>query len=207
MATTGSNFVYVTDAGNALLQGSAAVSPPFVAAMSPVQALECVNSAPDNPALPSYPGVCVDRVSVDLSLLSTQVPLQVGQTQVAMGAYLGGYAKNGAVLLSLSGTTAQSIDFTATSAASPAAYAGDTTLATWYAIIVRNLGAANVTISPGASNPLRNEFGGTSPTYTLAPGDVFIMNSSAGQAVDSTHKVLTFTPSANTTLAVSFGGA
>lgn len=204
---TGSNFVYTANAGNPLLVGSTVVSTPVLAALSPVQALEAVNSKPSNPALPSYPGVCVDRITVDLSLTSAQVPLQVGQTQVAMGTYLGGYAKEGSVLLELSGTTAQSVDFLLTTTGPPAATAGDTVLATWNTITVINLGTANVVISPAATNPLRTEIGGTSPTFTLAPGDVFVMNSAAGQAVDSTHNSLTFTPAASTNVAVSFGGA
>jgi hypothetical protein len=208
MATTGSNFVYVTDAGNSLLVGSAAIAPPFLVAMNPVQALELVNSKPMNTALPSYPGVCVDRLSVDLSLLPAQVPLQVGANQVAMGAYLGGYAKNGSVLLSFTGTTAQTILFTNTTTNTPAAYAGDTALATWYTIVFQNLSTSgNIVISPASSNPLLIPFGGTTPTYTLAYGDTCVWNSAAGQAVGSTHTGLTFTPTAGGILAVSFGGA
>ncbi len=205
---TGSNFVYTANAGNPLLVGSTVVSTPILAALSPVQALEAVNSKNQgNPALTSYPGVCVDRVTVDLSLLSSQVPLPVGETQPAMGTYLGGYAKEGSVLLELSGTTAQTVDFLLTTTNSPAATAGDTVLATWYAITVVNLGTANVTISPAASNPLSIAFGGTSPTYTLAPGEVVVFHSAAGRTVSSTANGLTFTPAASTNVAVSFGGA
>jgi len=84
-------------------------------------------------------------------------------------------------------------------------------LATLNALMIQNVShaASTIAVSPGASNPLTlpNALGGTSPTISLLLGDVLCEYSKAGQAVDSTHKSLTFTPTFGGILLVAYGGA
>lgn len=120
----------------------------------------------------------------------------------------GGFAKTAAIVLSFTGTTPITIDFTALAAATGVQVAGATSFATWNHIEFQNVGVASaITIAPGASNPLRNQLGGTSPTMTLQQNDFQHWNSNAGETVDSTHKTLTFTPTAAGTLLIGVAGA
>jgi hypothetical protein len=110
------------------------------------------------------------------------------------------YANAAGVVLTFTGTTPITLDFTNLVAATGVVVKGVGTwagsFATWTNILIQNIGAASepIAVSPGASNPLRTALGGTTPTYTLATGDVVHMNSSATAVVDATHKTITFTP-------------
>lgn len=128
----------------------------------------------------------LDRLSVDLSKA--------------------GYDKNGAFLLNLSSSTPATVDLTAVG--SPAVTAGDTAFAGWKEMILVNLGAQDVLVSPGSSNPARTPLAGTSPTFTVPAGSAVRWHVAAGLAVDSTHKTLKFDPgSAAATIAVCIGGS
>lgn len=116
-----------------------------------------------------------------------------------------GYSKNGCVVLTLSGTTPVTIDLTSLN--SQTVYAGDTSFATWKEVIFTNLGATDLTVSPGASNPLRTPLGGTSPTLLSYASGKTRWHCPAGQAVDGTHKTLTITPTSGGTIAICVGGA
>lgn len=118
-----------------------------------------------------------------------------------------GFALNGAARYTLSGTTPVSCDLTnlATAAASSA---GDPTFAKFMRLVVFNDGAADVTIAPGGSNPATIGLGGTSPTLTVPAGKAVVLNyATAGVTVDSTHKIITITPTAGGSTCVAVGGA
>lgn len=118
-----------------------------------------------------------------------------------------GFALNGAYVKTLSGTTAVNPDLTdLTSGAT--SYAGDTTFAKVFELIVYNTGAADITVAPGGSNPFTIGLNGTTPTLTVKAGDkVAIGYGTTGITVDSTHKVITITPTAGGSVALVVGGA
>ncbi len=196
---TGSNFVQVAGGTNGVLSGSAVTTGNFVQALNPNAALNAVNSA-------ASPGVPLDRVLFDLAL--TQVPVPVGTTFSALGKAVGGYAKNGCSLITLTSTTAVDVDLTDLTANGSPKTAGDTGFATVNAIVLNNLGATDLTIKPGGSNPANfPKFTGTTPTLTIPAGSAICLQNAAGATVDSTHKIFTITPTSGGLLAVSIGGA
>ena len=194
MATTGSNIVEVT---SAVLEGTGVVASPSVLAVMP-GAAEVIEQGSG--------GVVLDKVIADLAF--TALPTAGSGMHVRpCGKMLGNYAKNGGAIYSTSGTTPISPDLTnlATGAASSA---GDVTFATVNTLIFRNLGAADMTIAPGASNPSNiPKFTGTTPTLALPAGSVLVVHSNAGVTIDGTHKVFTVTPTAGGVFSVSAGGA
>lgn len=117
------------------------------------------------------------------------------------------------VVMTLTSTTAITLDLTNLVAATGVVVAGQGTFAnsfaTWSHILVQNIGTGSkpVAISPGASNPIRNQLGGTSPTHTLQTTDVLHWVAGAGLAVDSTHKTVTFTPTSGGSLLIWIGGS
>lgn len=196
MATTGSNFIEVA---TTTLKGSAVTTAPYIETMGPKEASAIETGSG---------GSAVDKVEVNLALTAVPTVGTPHLTNDYYGKVLGGYAKNGCILLSLSGTTAQSIDFTDLTVNTPAGTAGDTTFATVSCLVYRNLGTTDLTLAPGASNPANApKFSGTTPTITIPAGSVFVWHSNAPVTIDSTHKVNTITPTAGGTLAVSVGGS
>src|SRR6516164_48326 len=148
---TGQNFVQVIS-GNPLLNGSIVSTPPYVLGMGQPSALNCVNATPQNPQITAQNAVPLDRIVFDLAL--TAIPPGVGTTFATFGKYVGGFAKNGACLINLTGTTAVSIDLTALGTFTGlTSQSGDTSLATVNCLIFNNLGTLAVTIAPGATNP------------------------------------------------------
>lgn len=118
-----------------------------------------------------------------------------------------GFAKNGCFHVTTSGTTAVNVDLTnlATGATTTA---GDTVFATGNKIKFYNTGAADMTISPGASNPSNfPKFTGTTPTILLPAGSILTYEVPAGVTIDSTHKVVTITPTAGGDVLIGVGGA
>jgi hypothetical protein len=210
MGTQYSNFVVNTGTAPVLV-GSAVLTPPTLAAVGPKEALALsqVDQVVGGIGTPNAGATVVaDRLTFDPSIVEIPFPGTPPQVPEVYGTVLGGYAKNGAVLLELSGTTAQTVNLTNTAANTPAATAGDTVFATAYVVRVKNLGTAAVTISPGASNPSPlPALGGTSPTYALPAGSEVLFHSSAGDAISGTACNLTFTPAATTNVAVTVGGA
>jgi hypothetical protein len=193
---TGSNFVEVTAT---TLNGTAVTTAPYVDTYGPKEAMVTQQG---------NGGKCVDRVTYDLSL--TQIPSAGTPPPVPenYGTIVGAFAKNACALLTLTGTTAITLDLTNVVAATGVVVAGDTSFATANVLILNNLGAVDLTISPGGSNPARiPQLGGTTPTLTIPAGSCIAIHSAAGYAVDSTHKTFTITPTAGGTLAVSVGGA
>lgn len=130
-------------------------------------------------------GTVLDRIATDLSKA--------------------GFALNGGVILNLAISTPHTIDLTALS--SETVTAGDLVFATWKQIILVNLGLNPVTVSPGASNPIRSDFVGTGPGRAVRPGAWDVWFDPAGKVVDSTHKTITFDPGAFVAqIAVFIGG-
>lgn len=123
-----------------------------------------------------------------------------------------GYAKNGVFHVTTTGTTAVNIDLTnlATNATSTS---GDTTFATYNMLIFYNLSgldgvaAADMTVAPGASNGVSKFLSGTTPTLTLGSSSRVAFEYTAGVTVDSTHKIITVTPTAGGNFAVVVCGA
>lgn len=214
MATTGQNFVLTGGTGT-YLSGATVVTAPFVLGLNGVAAQDAVNAAP-----PSGSGVAsgftnnsatsIDRTIMDLAMLT--VPPGIGTNLLSFGDFIGGYAKNGALYVTFTGTTAVNVDFTALSTAIgvTSSQAGDTTLASIGAFKFKNVSsvASNIAMILGASNPSRMPpMTGTGPTVTLLPGDIFIYQAAVPLVVDSTHKILTFTPTAAGAMLLSYGGA
>ena len=117
-----------------------------------------------------------------------------------------GYSKLAALVLSLSGSTPITVDFNALAAATGVQVAGATSFATWKALLIQNVGAQALVLSPGSSDPLTLPIGGTSPTHTLDAGDEGYWLSSAGTTVSASACNLTVTPTAGGTLFLAFGG-
>ncbi len=91
------------------------------------------------------------------------------------------------------------------------AQAGDTSLATINALKIKNASSSfsTITVTEGASNPLRMPLilAGTTPSIALLVNDILMEFSNAGETVDSTHKTLTFTPTAGGAILLAYGGA
>jgi hypothetical protein len=210
MGTQYSNFVVNTGSAPVLV-GSAVLAPPSLAAMGPKEALAVsqVDQVVGGVGAPNASAAVVaDRLTFDPALVSMPYPGTPHQVPEVYGTVLGGYPKNGAVLLELSGTAAQTVNLTNTAANAPASTAGDTVFATAYVVRVKNLGTAAVAISPGATDPSPlPALGGTSPTYTLAAGSEALFHASAGDAISATACNITFTPAASTNVVVTICGA
>ena len=196
MATTGVNFVLINNAGG--LNSATFTAIPFV---DTYEHQSAILLSARNPGGLSYlqPSWVINKNIILLDDLMTRFDKD-------------GAAKHGCFHVTTSGTTGVNIDLTnlATNATSSA---GDATFATWYQIIFFNLSgldgvaAADMTVAPGGSNPARMQLGGTSPTLTVAASSPQVISSKAGLAVDSTHKIITVTPSAGGNFAMLVSGA
>lgn len=216
MATTGQNFVLTGGTGT-YLNGTTVVTAPYVVGLDPNSALDAINAAP-----PTGSGVAsgfannsaqpIDRVIFDFAMLSGNTP-GVGSNILAFGTFIGGFAKNGALYITFTGTTGVTIDFTALGASVgvTSSQAGDASLATFNAMVIKNVSAvaSTITVAPGGSNPIifPNVLAGTTPTIALAPGDLICESSVVGSAVGSTHKTMLFTPTAAGAIVIAWGGA
>lgn len=187
---TGVDFVLVTKAGS-YAAGSAVKAAPFVVAVEANAAKNFSGTVPGG----------VGTGILGASGLPSNGNIMIG------GFASQGFALNGAFHATTSGTTAVSVDLTnlATNATSSA---GDTVFAKASKIRVYNAGAADMTIAPGASNPANlPKMSGTTPTLTVAAGTWIDFLNDAGATVDSTHKIITITPTAGGDVVVAVGGA
>jgi hypothetical protein len=184
MATTGQNFVYLA---GATLVGSAVKAAGSVAGYSgyPAGAQKAKGVAQIEGGASG--NMVLDTHSFDFSSDA--------------------YAKHAAAYLTLTGTTAITLDLTALAAATGVVVAGDASFATWNQIILYNTGSVDLTVNTAGSNGLRLPNGGTSPTYTVPANSRLVLESAAGFAVDSTHKGLTVTPTSGGSIAVCVAGA
>lgn len=181
MATTLSNFVVVETAS---LKGTGTKAAPYVVACEPNVADALTGFGPGGTATSHF---LVDR-------------------QRKANLATAGYAKNGASVTSLTGTTPVTlslIDLTSNSTDS----AGDTVFATWNTLIIYNLGAADITIKQAGSNPASLLGISTTPAQTIPAGSKLVLQSAAGVTVDSTHKDFVITPTSGGSVAVAVGGA
>lgn len=207
MATTNSDFVYTTGS-NPVLNGTAVLTPPFIAAFGGKEAMAIsqVDQIAGGSGAPTASNSTVaGRLLFDPALPSVPIVGTPQQVPVNYGTILGGFAKNGSVLLSLSGTTAQTIDLTNTTANTPAGTAGDTGFATVFVVRAKNLGTGTVTITQGGSNP--SPIPNISGNYVLAAGSEVLFHVAAGATITSSAKTITFTPSATGVCLVTVGGA
>ena len=119
-----------------------------------------------------------------------------------------GYTSNAGILLTLTGTTAQTIDVTnITGSSLTGSYAGTNTFTSKVnEIILQNIGTANVTMAAGSSNGLGFGNATTNALTIYAGATVSIMAGTGGFAVATGTKNLTFTPAATTNLLVYLGG-
>ena len=191
MPTTNVDFVLVTKTGT-YASGSTVRAAPFVVAVEDNAARNLSGAVPGGPST---------------GILGAS-GLPAGTTARRIGGFSNqGFAKNGAIHITTSGTTPVSPDLTnlATGATSNA---GDTTFATVNKIKVVNAGTANMTVAPGASNPSPlPAMSGTTPTVTVAPGDEIEFYNNAGGTVSGTAKILTITPTSGGDVVVCVGGA
>jgi hypothetical protein len=149
----------------------------------------------------------VSAVAVSPTFAGQLVSNQQGEIVDVVNVNLasGGYAKNGMVYLTLTGTTPVSLDLTALG--SNTVYAGDVAFANWNQLVFNNTGAQDLVVSPNVSNGARLLLGGTSPTITVPAGSAVTLESVANVVIDSTHKSITITPTAGGSMAVCVGGS
>lgn len=208
MATTGSNILLVTAS---TLEGTTYTTQPYISLADPKEAM--TQSLPTQPiggsgSLVASKAAVQDRVVFDHGLTAIPAAGTPLPNPDASGTYIGAFAKNGGILLSLSGTTPQTIDLTDLTANTPAGTIGDTAFSKINSIVFNNSGAGAVVVTTGATTPAGlPAFNATSSGVTAAAGSCFADYSKAGVTVDSTHKLIVVTPAATTTLVVSIGGS
>lgn len=210
MATTATNFVLVTGS-KPVLNGTAVLTPPYLDTFNPKEAMavsqptQVVGGSGTPTASPS---VVVDRVMFDPALTSSPVIGTPPPVPEQYGNYVGNYAKNGSVLLVLSGTTPQTVNLQNTTTNSPASSAGDTAFATGNVVIFNNVGTVDLVVSPGASNPSPiPKMGGTSPTITVGAGSIVAYQYANGQTISSSACNITVTPTAGGEMAITIMGS
>lgn len=189
MATTGVDFMLQNKVSPQLV-GAAVKAAPYVMALEPNAAKNLTGTVPGG---------------AGTGVLGSTGLANNGNFLVG-GFSDQGFAKNGAFHVTTSGTTPVTCDLTnlVTNATTSA---GDATFAKWNKIKVRNCGAADMTIAPGASNGATLGMGGTSPTLTVAAGAEVVIESGPGTTVDSTHKNITITPTAGGDVVIAVGGS
>jgi hypothetical protein len=212
---TGQNLVLSTFPSPILLGSAVQNVGSYVQALDPVSAQDFCNAAgPGGSGVQSSTNVSatsLDRVIFDFAMKG--LSLGIGSQILSFGKFIGGFNKNGALYVTFTGTTPVNIDLTAlaTAIGVTSSQAGDTSLATFNCLIMQNLSASisTLTVSPGASNPapLPNALGGTTPTIALALGAVHCEYDAAGKTIDSTHRIITVTPSAGGALGFAYGGS
>jgi hypothetical protein len=190
MATTNVDFVLQSKVATQAI-GGAVKAAPFVMALE-------INAARN--VAGAVPGGAATGVLGSSGLVNNGNFLMSGfSTQ--------GFAKNGCFHVTTSGTTPVSVDLT-NLATNSTSQAGDATFATVNKIKVKNCGSADMTVAPGGSNPANlPKFAGTTPTLTVAAGSEVEFESGPGATVDSTHKIITITPTAGGDVMVGVGGA
>jgi hypothetical protein len=119
-----------------------------------------------------------------------------------------GYAKNGAIYLSLAASTPVTVDMTATSGTATSS-GGDTAFATAFDLQLTNLGAQDVIVGNAASHPFLGPLGGTTPTIVIPAGSSVHLSSIAGWSITGgTNNNLKFDPGGSAAqIAVAIGGA
>lgn len=209
---TGQSFVLTGGTGNILVGGSTVASPVMIGMQSTSAQGACNAAGPTGSGVQTTTNVSatpVGRIMFDPAM--STIPPGIGADILAFGQFVGGFAKNGAVGITFTGTTPVSLDLTNIAAAVgvTSTQAGDTAFATTNAITFQNTSASGtITIAPGASNPSSlPKFTGTTPTLSVDFGGCICVYDPSGQTVDSTHKIITLTPSAAGSMNIYVGGA
>lgn len=210
MATTNQNLVLYSGS-TPIFAGTASVTPPFISALDPNSAFAVTrpDQTPSGSGTPTTPNnaAVIDRFVFDPSITApppTGAPYSVPANY---GDVIGGGSKNGAVYLTFTGTTPQTVSLLNTTTNTPAATGGDTVFATCYAIRVKNTGSAAITLAPGASNPSPiPAFTGTTPTVSIPAGATMLFTAPAGVSITSSACNITFTPTSGGSLAMTICG-
>ncbi len=134
---------------------------------------------------------------------------------LSIGSYsfdevLAAYTSNAGILLTLTGSTAITIDVTNISATATSSAGQNTFASKVNTMILQNIGAQALTIAQGTSNPLSLGLAGTTPTLSIAAGSTHVLNlgtPSAGSPVSGTTKTFTVTPTSGGSLLIYLGGA
>jgi hypothetical protein len=211
VGVTGANFVLTGPMG-AYLVGETVVTGPTVVAFEPEYAANlCANTSPGGSvdSGTNNAGTCLDRVSWDLSLMAIPLAGNAQDPSPTMGLYVGNFAKNGALYITFISTTPVTINMQAWNAAVgvTSSQAGDTSLTTIYALVIRNLSLGQIVMTPAASNPAPFPiFSGTNPALSINAGGAHCFFDPTGQAVSSTANGLTFTPTSDGILSIAYGG-
>jgi hypothetical protein len=207
---TGNNLVLVTGS-NPVINGTTVQTPPYLDTYGPKEA--AVVSALDQVAGGSGAATAsnvsvVDRVTFDASLTAIPPTGSPEWVPVAYGNYIGNFAKNGSVLLTLSSTTAQTVSLLNTASASPTSTAGDTVFANINVITFWNNGSEALSFSLGSSDPAPlPKFTGTTPAVTIPAGSFHVFHSAAAQAISSGACNLTVTPTSGGECVLTFMGS
>ena len=211
----GNNFVLQNNPSAMLVGNTTVPAGTQVLAFMPAQAqAACSATAPGgsgvSPNFSNNPAIAIDRLFVDFAL--TSPPPGPGTNLLAFGDSVGGFARNGALYIVFAGTTAVNVDLTnlGASVGVTSSQAGDTSLATIFALKWKNISpsASTITMTLGASNPSRfpSSWGPLRELRSLQ-GDIFFNYSAVGQVVDASHKIITFSPTAGGAILLAYGGA
>jgi hypothetical protein len=111
----------------------------------------------------------------------------------------------GGGLLTLSGSTAQTISLTSVSTAF-ASYAGNSLASACNQLILQNIGTQDVTIQPASSNGFVGWSLVNGHALTIRKGSAIVFTSAAGETVSSSATGLTVTPTSGGSLLVAWGG-
>lgn len=185
---TGVDFVLQNRVANQFT-GAGTRTGPFVMALDPVNARGVAGRVPGGASGQLAPTGRVNNGNFLLEGFSNEA-----------------FAKNGAFHVTTSGTTAVTCDLT-NLALNATSSAGDLTFANWNKIRIYNCGTADMTYSPGGSNPANLGLGGTTPTHSIPAGSAITIERAAGNTVDATHKNITITPSAGGDVVIAVGGS
>ena len=96
-----------------------------------------------------------------------------------------GYTANGAVYLTLTGTTPITLNFTNLAAATGVVVGGITIFTGWNRIVFYNTGTTDLVVAAAGSLGLRLPINGTNPSYTVPAGSRLVLDGVVGFAVDS----------------------
>jgi hypothetical protein len=119
-----------------------------------------------------------------------------------------GYAANGCFAQTLAASGTVTVDYTNVVGATTSA-AGDNLATLLNKLIINNYGTTDITVAPGASNPIVGILAGTTPTLKIPAGSKVRLESVAGFTVSGTAKTLLFTNLSSTVaaaFAVAHGG-
>lgn len=178
---------------------------PQVLALDPQTALSLTGRQPGGPSYQKSTNVATPSTTTAAMLLAG---FEMRPSKLP-------YTKNGAFVVSLSGTNAVTVPLTNT-ATNTNSQAGDTVFATWNQIVLYNLSgldgnnSASMTIAPGASNGANLQFTSSNTTglaMTIDGSSAQVLGSVNGVTVNATKNTILITPTANSTFGMVISGS